>query len=232
MVYRPLSLPNPTWVAGAKSEGYAAYEFGEVGSSANSQSEGSALLTTNGSISPFLESLLEELKIPRVKAGGAGNKMIMLLEKSITSNKDVDNSLLYIQDRGVSRWDTCAAEACLEAFGGTLTKMTPYLADVPVDNDEVEEQKDEMYTYLASQTNLDFVPGKANLTKYNCQSSVQDLQPNQRALDLSQVKPYSNLCGLVALGSEWNTMEGKIQIQKAMQRAAVKKPSFIRLRKS
>ena len=224
VVYRPLSLPNPTWVAGVKSEGYAAYEFGEVGSSANSQSEGNALLTTNGSISPFLESLLEELKISRVKAGGAGNKMIMLLEKSITGNKDVDNSLLYIQDRGVSRWDTCAAEACLEAFGGTLTKMTPYLADVSVDNDEVDEQKDEMYTYLASQTNLDFVPGKANLTKYNCQSSVQDLQPHQRALDLSQVKPYSNLCGLVALGSEWNTMEGKIQIQKAMQRAAVKNP--------
>ena len=220
MVYRPLSLPNPTWVAGAKSEGYAVYEFGEVGSSANSQSEGSALLTTNGSISPFLASLLEELKIPRVKAGGAGNKMIMLLEKSITSNKDVDSSFLYIQDRGVSRWDTCAAEACLEAFGGTLTKMTPYLADTV----EVDEQKDEMYTYLASQTNLDFIPGKANLTKYNCQSYVQDLQPNQRALDLSQVKPYSNLCGLVALGSEWNTKEGKMKIQKAMQRAAVKNP--------
>ena len=220
MVYRPLSLPNPTWVAGVKSEGYAVYEFGEVGSSANSQSEGSALLTTNGSISPFLASLLEELKIPRVKAGGAGNKMIMLLEKSITSNKDVDNSFLYIQDRGVSRWDTCAAEACLEAFGGTLTKMTPYLADTV----EVDEQKDEMYTYLASQTNLDFIPGKANLTKYNCKSSVQDFQPNQIVLDVNQVKPYSNLCGLVALGSEWNTQKGKIQIQKAMQRAAVKTP--------
>ena len=221
VVYRPLSLPNPTWVAGANSEGYAVCEFGETGGSVNRQNEKSALLTTNGSISLFLESLLEELKIPRVKSGGAGNKMMMLLERSIiTGNNDVDNSLLYIQDRGVSRWDTCAAAACLEAFGGTLTKMTPYLADGPVD-----DHKDEiMYTYLASQTNLDFIPGKANLTKYNCQSSVQDLQSNQKAIDASQVKPYSNLCGLVALGKEWNTKEGKIQIQKAIQRAAMKTP--------
>jgi 3'-phosphoadenosine 5'-phosphosulfate (PAPS) 3'-phosphatase len=36
-----------------------------------------------------------------VPSGGAGNKMMMLLE---------GKGCVYIQDRGVSRWDTCGAQ--------------------------------------------------------------------------------------------------------------------------
>lgn len=39
-----------------------------------------SLLTTNGRISSFIESLIRELKFKRVASGGAGNKMLMLLE--------------------------------------------------------------------------------------------------------------------------------------------------------
>lgn len=40
VVYRPLSQPKPTWVAGAESEGYALYDFGdEKSSSANDKSD-------------------------------------------------------------------------------------------------------------------------------------------------------------------------------------------------
>ena len=98
VVYRPLSKSAPTWVTGAKSEGYSDYNFGEdEGHSATS----TALLSTNGSISPFLEKLLEELDVPRIKSGGAGNKMMMLLEQSISTTKKEDSSgihhHLYIQ---------------------------------------------------------------------------------------------------------------------------------------
>jgi len=210
VVYRPLSKPSPTWVAGAKSEGYASHNFEEE----EEQSTTGAVLSTNGSISAFVESLTAELDVPRIKAGGAGNKMMLLLQQSISvANKEevskTHRGHLYIQDRGVSRWDTCAAEACLNAFGGQLLKLTDFL----------EDEKDGYYTYLASQTNLDFIPNTANLTKYN--SNLQDLpSPAQKAQDVCQVKAYSNLCGLVCFGKEFNTQEGRKYLREAIRKAA------------
>ena len=214
VVYRPLSKPSPTWVAGAKSEGYAASNFEEE----EEHSSRGGLLSTNGSISPFVDSLIEEMQIPRIKSGGAGNKMIMLLQQSIRiANREVapetSHGHLYIQDRGVSRWDTCAAEACLEAFGGQLLKLTEFL----------QEKQDGYYTYLASKTNLDFLPNTANLTKYN--SDLKDLpSPVQKAQDVCQVKAYSNLCGLVAFGKEFNTKEGRKYLRDAIRKAAAINP--------
>lgn len=46
-------------------------------------------------ISPFIVALIKELHFDRVPSGGAGNKMLMLLE---------GKGAAYIQDRGVSRW--------------------------------------------------------------------------------------------------------------------------------
>lgn len=210
VVYRPLSKPSPTWVAGAKREDYAAHNFEEE----EEHSTTGAVLSTNGSISKFVESLIAELDVPRIKAGGAGNKMMMLLQQSISvANKEEVSKThcghLYIQDRGVSRWDTCAAEACLDAFGGQLLKLTDFLQD----------EEDGYYTYLASKTNLDFVPNTANLTKYN--SNLQDLpSPAQKAQDVCQVKAYSNLAGLVAFGKEFNTQEGRKYLRDAIRKAA------------
>lgn len=214
VVYRPLSKPSPTWVAGAKSEGYAASNF--EGEEEHSMAGG--LLSTNGSISPFVDTLIEELEVPRIKAGGAGNKMMMLLQQSISiANREAEpktsHGHLYIQDRGVSRWDTCAAEACLEAFGGQLLKLTEFL----------DENQDGYYSYLASQTNLDFIPDTANLTKYN--SNLQDIpSPAQKAQDVCEVKTYANLCGLVAFGKEFNTQEGRKYLRDAIRNAAAINP--------
>ena len=143
--------------------------------------------------------------------------MMMLLESSLARD-GIDESLLYIQDRGVSRWDSCAAEACLESFGGALTKLTPFV--------EADDAKDSnaCYTYLASESNLDFVPGSATLTKYNCRASASAQEFNQRVFDAAQVKPYSNLNGMVAFGKEWNTCEGRAQIVESIRRAAAKNP--------
>ena len=77
VVFRPLSKPSPTWVAGARSEGFSTCYFGEQAEISSS----SGLLSTNGSISKFVQSLIvDELKVPRIKSGGAGNKMMMLLQ--------------------------------------------------------------------------------------------------------------------------------------------------------
>jgi len=167
---------------------------------------------------PSPTSLIEELEVPRIKAGGAGNKMMMLLQQSISvandgEESDTHHGHLYIQDRGVSRWDSCAAEACLEAFGGQLLKLTKFLG----------EEEDGYYTYLASKTNLDFIPNTANLTKYN--SNLKDLpSPAQKAQDVCQVKAYSNLCGLVAFGKEFNTQDGRKYLQDAIRKAAAINP--------
>lgn len=226
VIYRPLSQPKPTWVAGAQSERFAVCDFGgdkvihslddigtsPLGTNGNENKKRGSFLTTNGSISPFLESLIEELQMERVKSGGAGNKLMMLLEHSLFGNHDKGRSV-YIQDRGVSRWDTCAAEGVLEAFGGKFTKLTTYLP-------ETSNFKRESYTYLASRSNLDFISGIAIITKYNCSLSAKDVKGNQKAFDVAEIKAYSNLCGLVALGEEWNTPEGIIHIEKAIQRAS------------
>lgn len=49
----------------------------------------------NTGISPFIVALIAQLQFDRVPSGGAGNKMLMLLE---------GKGAAYIQDRGVSRW--------------------------------------------------------------------------------------------------------------------------------
>jgi 3'-phosphoadenosine 5'-phosphosulfate (PAPS) 3'-phosphatase len=176
IVYRPLTTP-PTFAAGCVADRLV---FSRL-DMAPQPSTG--LLTSNGGISPYLESLMAELQCPRVKSGGCGNKMLMLLERKGAS---------YIQDRGISRWDTCAAEAVLIAHGGALVKLSPLLAaDAAVSL--------EPYTYRKSTHNLDFVPNLAALTPYNATVKVDGKAPAVMAARVEDVKAYSNLCGIFAI---------------------------------
>jgi len=82
--------------------------------------------------------------------------MMMLLQNSITGNvgdndDDVDNNgvnycrsnrMLYIQDRGVLRWDTCAAEAWLESYGGKLVKLTHFLNNMEMSTMTMKEEEE------------------------------------------------------------------------------------------
>jgi 3'-phosphoadenosine 5'-phosphosulfate (PAPS) 3'-phosphatase len=202
VVYRPITDP-PTWAAGAKSEGYFCSELELDDDSATTSNNAGLLLTSNGSISPFLVTFMEEMGYERVKSGGAGNKMLMLLEHKGSA---------YIQ-RGVSRWDTCAAQACIEAQGGLLCKLTSFV-----------QGQEEGYTYLQSENNLDFEEGVSNLTMYNCRSSpgvrMQKGDPPRPAVNVKQVKPYSNLCGLVVLGRKENTESNKQALRAAVEAAS------------
>ena len=94
----------------------------------------------------------------------------------------------YIQDRGVSRWDTAAAQAILEAHGGCLGKLTSFARTGTI----------ESYTYLKSETNRDFEMGMSNLTPYNC-IDKSNVRKGLVKGTVDQFAPYSNLCGLLAL---------------------------------
>lgn len=75
VVYRPVPATT-SWAAGCAKQNLRLSKL--VVESEHRR----GLLTTNGAISPFLESLMAELKYERVSSGGAGNKMLMLLEVS------------------------------------------------------------------------------------------------------------------------------------------------------
>jgi 3'-phosphoadenosine 5'-phosphosulfate (PAPS) 3'-phosphatase len=153
LVFRPI---EGTYAAGCYSEGY--FNTNLVRAEFNR----TTVLTSNGRISTFIEGL----GLTRIPAGGCGNKILLLLE----------GRGIYILDRGVSRWDTCAAQAILEAEGGALCTLTGFLAG-----------RMESYTYTLTDVNLD---------------------PNPLAIagpmnsSGTHMKPYSNLCGLVAVPRE------------------------------
>ena len=133
--------------------------------------------------------------------------MLMLLE---------GKGRAYIQDRGVSRWDTAAAQAVIEAHGGVLCKLGAMIND---------QGKEESYTYLKSDTNLDFVSGLANLTKYNAAAGTGGIGDSKRmAMDASEVKPYANLCGLFAISAEEDSEVRKAGLLAALKRAAKSSP--------
>jgi len=168
-----------SWAAGASSEGCV---MGNLNVAATPSSDG--FLTTNGAISTFTEVLMKELKYERVPSGGAGNKMMMLLE---------GKGAVYIQDRGVSRWDTCGAQAVIEAYGGKLCRLDKFVNDKALTS----------YTYNKGENNADFVPGLSFLTPFNAQDSksvVKGATP-MLADSVSQVKSYANLNGLFAVSA-------------------------------
>lgn len=89
IVYRPITQPA-TYAMGAASEGFVSSNL-DLAETPNPV----GFLTSNGGISPFIQQLITKLGYVRVPSGGAGNKMLMLLE---------GKGAAYIQDRGVSRW--------------------------------------------------------------------------------------------------------------------------------
>ena len=199
------------------------------------------LFLTSYSISIFINKLLEKNYI-RTPACGVGNKILMLLEKGS----------IYLQDRGVSRWDTCASQAILEAYGGVLCKLTDYIE--AIDNVNILEiMKSSSYNYAVSNINLD-----ANrIARFSSMNSVDDITIEKNVqhydkinmdeqhvvIDIIKnnidkqhfingmneyIKPYSNLCGLIALTANFlNDKESMILLQKNIKQVITKyKPKY------
>ena len=216
LVYRP--IPSPTQWAGGAGLYEEADNFRCCSPNFDSRRvpADNVLMTTNGSISPFTDALIDLGSLTRRKSGGAGNKCLMLLE---------GHGSAYIQDRGVSRWDTLAAEAVLRAWGGELMKLTT-ITDNPqsVITSNGKIAKPRRYTYLKSSKNLDFVPNQAHLIKNNM-TQVGIPREGTLANDVSQVKPYSNLAGLFAISPSCARSLPKFALWTA--KAAIKRaPTF------
>mmetsp|Transcript_12767 Transcript_12767/g.26349 ORF Transcript_12767/g.26349 Transcript_12767/m.26349 type:complete len:273 (+) Transcript_12767:973-1791(+) len=186
MIYRP--IPHPAQFAfGCASEDCRRHNLEGAGT----ELQPPKLATTNGGISAWTTALLDA-GMERYKNGGCGNKAMLLLEGRASA---------YIQDRGVSRWDSCGPEAVLDAFGGLLTKLS-VVADDPDAFAAMQDHAQGRYTYLESDVNRDFVPGKATLTPYNAAAGVTVEKGSKTpAAGPEQVKPYANLLGLFAVSS-------------------------------
>ncbi|XP_046433572.1 3'(2'),5'-bisphosphate nucleotidase 1 [Neodiprion fabricii] len=79
--------------------------------------EGKRIVTTTRSHSDgTVQSALDALEADEIlKVGGAGHKVMLLLEGKAHA--------YVFASAGCKRWDTCAPEAILRAFGGTLTDI-------------------------------------------------------------------------------------------------------------
>ena len=196
LVYRPLTAP-PTFALGCAAEG--------VARSSLDLDLGGATAAPPRTHTPPGAASARGL----VRAGGAGNKVLLLLEGKGQS---------YIQDRGVSRWDTCAAQAVLEAHGGCLTKLAAFAT-------AEGESSLATYRYLPSETNADFEPGLASLTAYNAKEPPEaavDGGAPPRATAVEQLKPYANTCGLFALAP--SEMSDLAEYRRAIAAATAQHP--------
>lgn len=176
IMYRPLTTPV-TWAAGAASEEVV---MGELDMADPPVPNG--MLITDGKVSPFIVDLIDELGYERVSSVASGNRAMMLLE---------GKGGAYIRDTGgFAKWDTSAPTAVLEAYGGTMSKLPPFLEDESLVG----------YTHLKSEKNLDFVPGQSTLTLSNIKDKSAFVKGSEiTTTDVDSVKAYSCMQGLVAV---------------------------------
>lgn len=192
IMYRPLTTPV-TWAAGAKSEEVV---MGNLDMADPPVPNG--MLITDGKVSPFIVDLIDELGYERVNSVASGNRAMMLLE---------GKGGAYIRDTGgFAKWDTSAPTAVLEAYGGTMSKLPPFLEDESLVG----------YTHLKSNKNLDFVPGQSTMTLSNIKDKSAFVKGSEIAVnDVNSVKEYSCMQGLVAVDKA--AMKDLPKIRKAME---------------
>eukprot|EP01038_Epipyxis_sp_PR26KG_P008687 gene8687-11738_t len=202
IMYRPLTEP-PTWAAGAASENCV---MGNLDMAVVPNPTG--LLITDGKVSPFISKVIDELNFVRVPSLASGNRAMMLLEGKAGA---------YLRDTGgFALWDTSGPQAVIDAYGGTMSKLPPFLVDKSLVS----------YTHLKSNYNLDFIPNTASMTMTNIKDkSLFKKGEEQIIQDVSLVKEYSCMCGLVALSAV--NMDKLDTIQQAMLSAMkIHPPTF------
>jgi len=220
------SSNGSTYVYGCKSEGI--YNNKNIDNSQLQTSDSQTtmrLVASNGSTSKFLNTISNTFSYSR--AGGAGNKMLMLIE---------GKGEVYIQDRGLSRWDTCAPQAVIEAAGGVCSKLTQFLQhnwgpqnskynyqtttigenkdfDFPLESNQYPkiisnnmsvELTNELKKFLdTKKSQLNFNKIKAKFNKNETEKIIEEnftkeFLSNFKTPIKANFKEYSNLCGIVA----------------------------------
>jgi 3'-phosphoadenosine 5'-phosphosulfate (PAPS) 3'-phosphatase len=176
IVYRPLTFPA-TWASGAKTEGYTAGVL-DLPDEPNPK----GVLITDGKVSPFIKSTIENSGMNMVPSLASGNRVLMLVEGKAGA---------YIRDTGgFAKWDTSGPQAVLEAYGGVMAKLPAFLEDKTM----------ESYTHKKSTLNLDFCKRSVGLTLSNARDKSMYIPGlDSIVTDVHLVKEYSCVQGLVAL---------------------------------
>lgn len=203
IVYRPLT-DKATYAFGCKEEKIFKLErddpteiLKEFKVADNLKKDSIIMLRSGKSHSVFLDKLKIQMNASLIRVSGAGNKILKIIELAEHTNCEV----YYIQDRGISRWDSCAGEAILDAYGGAFLKLSSVMSYTG--SEDIQTMK---YHYRK------VAPGK--LIDEDIDLSINIKMTNTNTSDLSVLKPdkkqyfteatkkylppYSNLCGLFA----------------------------------
>lgn len=176
IIYRPLTEPK-FWASGALSEGF---KDGVLDTPDEPNPKG--VLITDGKVSPFIASTIENSGMNRVASLASGNRVLMLIEGKAGA---------YIRDTGgFAKWDTSGPQAVLQAHGGVMAKLPEFLEDKSMVS----------YTHLKSKINTDFCKRSVGLTLSNARDKSMFIPGlDSIVTDVHLVKEYSCLQGLVAL---------------------------------
>ena len=150
-------------------------------------------LTAPRDMSAFIVSLAEELCMKRVEYGSVGNKVLNLLQ---------GKGECYIQDRGSFRWDTCAPEALIAAYGGCLVRLSTFIA-----SGELQTYQYTKTGYGSMNPDLNFIfKYNENLwprfSRYNGHPPESKPRTRITPKQAHLVRAYSNLCGFLCLPKE------------------------------
>ncbi len=176
IIYRPLTEPH-YWASGAKIEGF---KDGVLDTPNVINTKG--LLITNGKVSPFIRSTIENSGMNMVPSLASGNRVLMLIEGKAGA---------YIRDTGgFAKWDTSRPQAVLDAHSGVMAKLPEFL-----NNESMVS-----CTHLKTKLNLDFCKKSVGLTLSNARKKSM-FHPGLESIvtDVHLVKEYSCLQDLIAL---------------------------------
>ena len=216
IIYRPISSHSAEkgmksireypaqWVLGCPKEGLSIeYGLGDDQSAKSVESgawkgEGETnrgFVVSRSRASDFLKKLGTSLGQPEIKAGVVVTKPCCYWK----GKADV-----YVQDGGMSRWDTCAPEAVVKAAGGCFYRLDGVVQPTSEKDEEPSEadRKGLMsYQYKVSTENADFVAGISNISPYNAakKGSVKKGDPPRKIRDKKEILPYSNILGAFVL---------------------------------
>jgi 3'-phosphoadenosine 5'-phosphosulfate (PAPS) 3'-phosphatase len=179
IIYRPLTTPK-YWASGAKSE-----DFKDGVLDTPDELNPKGLLITDGKVSPFIKSTIENSGMNMVPSLASGNRVLMLVEGKAGA---------YIRDTGgFAKWDTSGPQAVLEAHGGVMAKLPEFLEDKSMIS----------YTHLKTDVNLDFCKRSVGLTLSNARDKSMFIPGLDSTItDVHLVKEYSCVQGLVALSPQ------------------------------
>jgi len=168
IIYRPLTIPH-YWASGAKSE-----EFKDGVLDTPDEINSKGLLITDGKVSPFIMSTIENSGMNMVPSLASGNRVLMLVEGKAGA---------YIRDTGgFAKWDTSGPQAVLEAHGGVMAKLPEFLDDKSMVS----------YTHLKTKINSDFCKMSVGLTLSNAKDKSMFIPGLDSIVkDVHLVKEYS-----------------------------------------